>query len=61
MSGFELFWLILVIAVWLAGMVLMAVALCRAGEPDGTLWLIRMVIVNVAWGVLGAAGTVMFG
>lgn len=61
MSGFELFWLALVIAVFVAGMVVMTVALCRAGEPDGTLWLIRMVIVNVAWGVLGVLGTVMFG
>lgn len=61
MSGFEVFWLALVIVVWLAGMVTMAVALCRAGEPDDVRWLIRMVIVNVAWAVLGMAGTVMFG
>lgn len=60
MSGFELFWLILMTLAFIVAMGLMATMLVRAGRPGDYRWMVAFVVAIVLVGVLGSVGSMMF-
>lgn len=60
MSAYEGWWFMLLLLLFLASLVAMVKAFLAAGSEDDLRWGARWLVLTLAWGAVGMAGSVMF-